>query len=267
MNDGQLPPVPLDAVAGHSSELGVTLFMGAMAALTLVFALVHWRRTGRPIFLLLFCVGGLMVFFEPMVDTVGAVWFPANSMVALELYHRIIPIWVCLTYFSYFGIGVGAAWLAIRAQPTRRRLWTLWCAFIVADVVMEVVLLHLDGIYLYYAAPPLVVAKFPLWWAPVNSLIIVGTAAVIRRLEPTLRGPRYLLIIPAGLSCSAAGNAVAGWPSWLVINSDLGPLPTQLGGVATFAAAAWIVGGVLAPLVGPGGATAVPSTEPTTVAV
>ena len=249
MSDGQLPPVPIDAVAGRASEHGVTLFMGVLAVLTLLFALAHWKRSGRPVFLLLFVVGGLMVFFEPMVDTVGAVWFPTNSIVGLELYGRIIPVWVCLTYFCYFGIGVGASWLALRASTTARRVWMLFGALMAADTAMELILLHLDGIYLYYADPPLVVARFPLWWAPTNALIIVAAAAAIRCLEGQLRGVRQLLIIPIGLTCSAACNAAAGWPSWLVINTPVGHVLRDLGGVATFAVATWIIGGAVAPAI------------------
>src|SRR5581483_109299 len=219
------------------------------AAATLLFALWHWNRSGRPVFLLLFAVGGLMVLFEPMVDTVGAVWFPTNSWVGLELYNRVIPVWVCLTYFCYFGIGVGASWLALRASTTPRRVWSLFGALMVADAVMELILLHLDGIYLYYADPPLVLARFPLWWAPTNALIIVAAAAAISCLEDNLRGVRHLLIIPIGLTCSAACNAAAGWPSWLVINTPVGPVLRDLAGIATFAVAAGVIGGVVAPAI------------------
>jgi hypothetical protein len=36
-------------------------------------------------------------------------------------------------------------------------------------------------------------------------------------------------------------NAAVGWPSWLAINTDVGWVLTQLGGLATFAVACVIV--------------------------
>jgi hypothetical protein len=54
-------------------------------------------------------------------------------------------------------------------------------------------------------------------------------------------GWRQLLVIPVALTVSAAGNTIAGWPSWFVINTDVGFLWTQVGGLATFALSAWFM--------------------------
>jgi hypothetical protein len=117
----------------------------------------------------------------------------------------------------------------------------LFLAGIVGDFVLEATLLHFDT-YVYYGWQPLVVLKFPLWWGPVNSLITMIAGAVILRFERVLTtGWRQLLIIPVALTISAAGNTIAGWPSWLVINTNVGFLWTQVGGVATFALSAWFM--------------------------
>jgi hypothetical protein len=238
---GQIPPPPTQLVVGHGAQTAVTIVMGTLAALTLLFALWHWRRSRTPTFLLLFVVGGLMVFFEPMVDTVGAVWFPKNSWTAFHAYGRFLPVWVWLTYFCFFGLGVGLVWLALKARPTASRIWGLFAAVAIGDCIMEVILLHLQHVYAYYGHQPLTLLRFPLWWAPVNALIIVAAAAAIRRLDAELQGIRRLAIIPIGLTCSAALNAAAGWPSWLVINSRVGTIVIAIGGIATFAIASWIV--------------------------
>jgi hypothetical protein len=246
-----LPDAPLHSAIDPTTQTAVTSVMGALAGLALLFALGHWRRTGRPTFLLLFVAGGAMMLFEPMVDTVGGVWFPReNSHVAFTLYGRPIPVWLCLTYFAFFGILVPAVWSALRRGVTRRKLWTLYAACALADVVMEVILLHFDT-YIYYADQPLVLLEFPFWWAPVNGLIVLAAASAVLRLEPLLAGARQLLIVPIALTASAAVNACAGWPSWLVINSDLGWAGTQAGGLATYALALWLMGGLVAVLTGP----------------
>jgi hypothetical protein len=238
---GELPTPPLHATVGDGAQSAVTIVWAVLAFLTLLFALRHWRTSGRPTFLLLYLAGGLLVFFEPMVDTVGAVWFPTDSTVVFRAYNRVLPVWVLENYFCYFGIGVGATWIALREHITPRRLWTLFVLFIACDCGMETILLHLPTIYIYYGHQPLTLDRFPLWWAPVNSLIIIATALAIRQFDTTLRGARQLLIVPIAWTCSAACNAAAGWPSWLVINSHVGPLLRALGGIATYAAAGWIL--------------------------
>ncbi len=102
-------------------------------------------------------------------------------------------------------------------------------------------LLHFDT-YTYYGWQPLVVLKFPLWWGPVNSLIAMIAGAVVLRFEAYLtQGWRQVVIIPVTLTVSAAGNTIAGWPSWFVINTDVGPAWTPVGGLATFVLSAWFM--------------------------
>jgi hypothetical protein len=251
----QLPLAPIHTSIDETVQTNVTVVMGVIAVATLIFSLYHWRRTGKPTFLVLFVAGGLMMLFEPMVDTVGAVWFQKeNAWVAFTLYGRPIPVWLCLTYFFYFGIGVGAGYLFLRRGVTRGQVWLMFGAGIAGDFLLETILLHYDT-YIYYGDQPLVLLKFPLWWAPVNSLIVLVAAAVVYRFDDYLAGARQLLIIPIALTCSAAVNAGAGWPSWLVINSEMGWVPRQLGGLLTWVLALWFVSLVA-------GAVAKRATEP-----
>lgn len=237
-----IPQPPFDAAIDPAVNLWNTGIMGVAALIAFAYALLHWRRSGKPTFLLLYLSGGAMMAFEPMVDTVGACWFPEiNNWIAFKAYGRSLPVSLCLVYFIYFGIGVGVTWQLMRRGLSRTQLWGLFVFNIVNDFILEAVLLHY-GVYIYYGWQPLVVLKFPLWWAAVNGLITMVGAAVVFRYEAYLtRGWRQLQIIPIMLTVSAAVNTMAGWPSWLVINTDVGPVMTQLGGVATFALAAWLM--------------------------
>jgi hypothetical protein len=236
-----LPSAPIHSAIDPTTQNWVTGVMAAFALGTLAFSLVDWARSRKPTFLLLFLAGGSMLAMEPAVDTVGGCWFPKiHSWVAFTAYGRPIPLWLCLAYFFYFGIGVGVFWSIMRRGVTRGGIWLLFAAGIVGDFVFETVLLHFNT-YIYYGGQPLIVMKFPLWWAPVNSLIVVVAAATVVRLEQRLAGWRQLLIIPLAVSVSAAVNCAAGWPSWFVINTRMDSVPRQLGGVATFVLAAWFV--------------------------
>jgi hypothetical protein len=236
-----LAPIPIHSAITPSTQTVVTIVMAAFAVATLIFSLVRWRRTGEPTFLLLFLAGGCMLAMEPFVDTVGACWFPRiHSWVVFTAFGRPEPLWLCLAYFFYFGIGIGVFWEIIRRGVTQRRLWGLFAAGIVGDFLFEFILLRFHT-YIYYGGQPLRVLRFPLWWAPVNALIVLVTAVAVARLERYLSGRRQLLIIPLAVSVSAAANAAAGWPSWLAINSRMSWAPRQLCGLATFALAAWFV--------------------------
>jgi hypothetical protein len=134
----------------------------------------------------------------------------------------------------------------MRRGLSRTQLWGLFVAGIVGDIILEVSLLHFDT-YIYHGWQPLVFLKFPLGWGPVNSLITMLAGAIVCRYEAYLTdGWRQLQIIPITLTVSAAGNTIAGWPSWLAINTDLGPALTQLGGIATFILSAWFMSMIIA---------------------
>jgi hypothetical protein len=236
-----LPRIPLHSAITPSTQTVVTIVMAAFAVATLAFSVVWWARRREATFLILFLAGGCMLAMEPFVDTVGDCWFPRiHSWVVFTAFGRPEPLWLCLAYFFYFGIGIGAFWAIIRRGVTRRQLWGLFALGVAGDSLFEFVLLRFHT-YIYYGGQPLRVLRFPLWWAPVNALIVLVTAVAVARLHGYLAGRRQLLIIPLAVSVSAAANAAAGWPSWLAINSRMSWAPRQLCGLATFALACWFV--------------------------
>ena len=207
-----LPVPPAGLVVSPGVESTVTLIMAILLAVAFVFAIWHWLKSGRPVVLLLLIAGGGMMVMEPLVDTVGGCWFAPNSTFGLHAYGRGVPVWVCLNYFDYFGIGGGLIWMAMQRGITRMQLHFIFLALIASDIVLEITLLHF-GPYLYYGHQPLVVANFPLWWAPVNALVAIASAAMVYNLAASQSGFGLFLIIPAVLSVSAASNAAAGWPA------------------------------------------------------
>jgi len=236
VNDSRIPAAPVDSVISDAVDRNVNIVMFVLAGLALAYSLVYWRRTGRPTFLLLFLAGGAMMVLEPLVDTVGACWFPEDSWRAFELWNRPIPVWLCTTYFVYFGIGGGLTWLLMRRGASAAALWLVFAGDIAADFLLEATLLHWDT-YVYYGDQPLVLAKFPFWWAAVNASIAMAVPAAIVLSERWLQGGRQLAIVPLARSVSAAVNIVVGWPAWTAINSDPSDLARQLLGLLTFALA------------------------------
>jgi hypothetical protein len=225
--------------------------MVAFAIGALIYSIYHWRRTGAPMFLMMFISGGCMVAMEAAIDTLGGCWFPRiHSWVAFTAYGRPIPVWMIFAYFFYFGILGGVFWSVMRDGITARGVWGLFVLGAVGDAIFEIILLHFHT-YIYYGGQPLRLLRFPFWWAPVNSLIVVALAGVIARAGTYFSGWRAVLIIPTAVSVSAAVNALAGWPSWLVINSKMPWLPRQIGGIVTLVISCWIVGLVVRLVVAP----------------
>jgi hypothetical protein len=234
------PQPPLDMAVDKTAELGITIVLGAFVAVALILSFIDWFRTGRPLVLSLLVSGGAIMVFEPMVDTVGGCWFPSNSWTAFTAWGRPLPVWLCLAYFVYFGIATSAIWKALRRGLTQRQVWLVFCAAMLGDLIFETVLLTMNP-YVYYGYQPLLLGRFPLWWMAVNAAIPLVLAALIYRFDSYFRGWRTLAVIPLALTTSAAVNAAVGWPSWLVINTDVGWVLTQAGGLATFAVACVVV--------------------------
>jgi hypothetical protein len=234
-NASLVPAAPVDSVISDTVDRNVNIVMLTLAGLALAYSLVSWRRTGRPTFLLLFLAGGAMMVMEPIVDVVGGCWFPSNSWRAFELWGRPMPVWLCVTYFVYFGIGGGAIWTLMRRGAPARTLWLVWVGAVLADFALEATLMHWDT-YLYYGDQPLVIAKFPFWWGAVNATIAVVVPGLIVLAE-RLPGWRDVYIVPLALSTSAAINIVVGWPSWTAVNSGPSDVVRELLGVASFAIA------------------------------
>jgi hypothetical protein len=236
-----LPKIPINSAITPSTQTAVTATMAAFAVGALIYSLYHWRRSGRPVFLMMFIAGGAMMAMEAAVDTVGGCWFPRiHSWVAFTAYGRPLPVWLCLAYFFYFGILGGVFWSVMRKGISASGVWGLFLIGIVGDAIFEMILLHFHT-YIYYGGQPLRILRFPFWWGAVNSVIVVVAAGFLTRFESYFSGRRALLIIPMAVSTSAALNALAGWPSWLVINSKMPWLPRQLGGLLSFVLAAWAV--------------------------
>jgi hypothetical protein len=244
------PQPPLDMAVDKTAELGITVALAGIVAVALILSLIDWYRTGRPLVLSLMVSGGAIMIFEPMVDTVGGCWFPSNSWTAFSAWGRPMPVWLCLAYFFYFGIATSAIWKAFRKGLTQRQIWLVFCAAMLGDLIFETVLLTMNP-YVYYGHQPLVLGKFPLGWMAVNAAIPLVLAALIYRFDSYFRGWRILAVIPLALTTSAALNAAVGWPSWLVVNTDVGWVLTQVGGLATFAVACYVVKLVAAAVASP----------------
>lgn len=230
----RLPQPPTEALSNVTVDFWATVIYSTLAACTLIYGLFYWRRTGRPIILLMLAGGALCSTVEPFVNVVGAVWHPmVNQITAFELMGRGMPWFLVTGYIFYFGVLGSLTYLALEKGVTTRQFW-LWATVpMLVDVVMEELMLYWD-LYLYYGEQPLIlINKLPLWWVPCNSLGEMLGVCLLVKAAPLLRGWRQLLIPILIPVCDAVAYSAISLPSWMVVNT---PVPTwlnQLGGLAT----------------------------------
>ena len=227
-----VPTPPLALRMPHGWEqLYTTACLLAFAVMS-VNAARLWRKGRDPLPLVLIAAGALCVFIEPMVDVLGACWYPRGSGLQLfELMGRPIPFLVLPGYTFFMG---GLTVIALHVLQTRgpRGLLRLYPLMILLELPFEIVANH-TGVYTYYGQQPLRIASFPIWWLFVNTMVPVVAAVLLRPLRPWLTGVRALFVLPLLPAVDAGVNAAFAWPTWTVLSSDVPGAVTQLAGLCT----------------------------------
>jgi hypothetical protein len=191
-----------------------------------------WRKGRDPLPLVLIGAGAVCVLIEPMVDVLGACWYPRGSGLQLfELMDRPIPFLVLPGYTFFMG-GLTVIALHVLQGQGPRGLLRLYPFMILLELPFEIVANH-SGVYTYYGQQPLRIASFPIWWLFVNTMVPVVAAALLRALRPMLTGAAVLLVLPLLPMVDAGVNAAFAWPTWTVLSSDVPGAVTQLAGLTT----------------------------------
>jgi hypothetical protein len=234
-----LPIPPVDAVAPTFVTHAASTIFGVFALIALVFALVQWRRTGSPIYLLILLGGGLTTVAEPLIDVMGACWHPKfGQPIVFEFMGRYMPVWIVMVYFAFFGAQGTLCYHQMQKGITMRQVRYLAILPMVADMLIEEIALP-TGLYMYVGNQPLILLKsVPFWWLPCNSLGMMLGIALVYLLAPHLKGLKALLLLVVLPIADVIGYVAIGLPSFIVINTAGVPWwLMQLGGIATYALA------------------------------
>lgn len=215
---------PVDMVMPALAQTWMGYLNWSLVLVVLFFALRYWKSSGSPVGVLFLLGGALATLNEPIVDVLGKVWFPAvGAEVLITAWGVSIPTYMVPVYAWYVG---GQAFLAYRLYErglTTKQMFRLYAAFAAVNVLLEVPGLQIP-MYSYYGNQPFVVLGFPLWWTFVNALMPMTMAALVFRLDPVLRGPRRLLVIPMTWMAAAAVNGMVAAPVWVALNAEGGTL-------------------------------------------
>lgn len=228
-----MPQPPVDMVMPFMPQMIFGFGNVVPIAIALFFCFRYLRSHGSAFGFLFLAAGALTVFNEPVVDVLGLCWFPRHGTWPLfEAWGVKIPWWMLPVYTWYVGGQAFYVYRRFEDGITTRGLFRLYLTFAVVNALLETPGLWL-GVYAYYGEQPFQFLKFPYWWAIVNALMPMTTAALVFRLRPLLTGMRQFAIVPMGLMAAALTNGAAAVPVWVALNSGAGPVVTHLAALAS----------------------------------
>jgi hypothetical protein len=201
-----------------TAQTVITAILAVVVAGFVAAALVDWRRSGKPDFLLMLLGGLICSFNEETVDVLGHCFFPLDGWTVHAFFGRAIPAWVVLAYVVFFGGLSYLMTVAFRHGVTRRAMWTGIGIFGVLNVALEIPMLG-ARLYVYYGDQPFKIGGFPISWVVINSLGSLFGAVVLTRLAWFFSGARRLLVSVVPFATYMSSWVLA-MPHFAITNTD-----------------------------------------------
>jgi len=163
-------PVPSDYKADETAGLFWTIWAGGFALLVVPWVLYMLVRKRDSVPILLWLGGFIASVNEAMLDHLGHLWWPTNlpGPVQTAYYDLNIPLLVPLVYPFWVSMMGYIAYRMMVREVTIKKLFLVWLAMCVADVVLEIPGTATQ-VYMYYGESPFKIFGFPLWWAWING--------------------------------------------------------------------------------------------------
>jgi hypothetical protein len=227
------PQPPLDASMPQTLQWVLTIVFSAVTIGWVLFALRECttKRTWVPLFIVL--GGAIAILYEPMGDALEMAYYPPNGQATwMELFDRRVPVFIGVSFFSYFGT-VTWVFLALQRKGfTAARWWGFFFALVVMRIAQDELILSFGSSWIYYGPQPFQFRYFPLWVAFPTAVfqIVVGTG--IHAIVTTLPAKRHWLIVPAVPLLFLAGHAGAVFPATIALYNK--------------SSSAWLYGGTIA---------------------
>jgi hypothetical protein len=218
-----ISPVPHGYKAGHTSMWLFTFWAGGGALLTLPYCLYRRNRRGDPVALYAWIGGFFLSLGEPMLDTLGHLWWPRNLPgPAFVQYNLHVPLLIPPCYIFFVSMTGYFAYRMFCRGITTKGVFYVWLGVASTDLALEFpgVLTH---VYKYYGQEPFYLGNFPLHWAWMNGtgMVMVGLSLYV--ITPLLREnklPTATLIFAPAIGWFASYGIVS-WPAFAAVNSNL----------------------------------------------
>ncbi|MDO5532574.1 hypothetical protein [Sutterella sp.] len=232
------PPPPNDAFPQDPEH--VFIGTSCMVVLALVFCAIAfhdaWKwKTTVPIGLVL---GAAFCVVPEVIDNYlgGVYWSQSHGpdQILYVLLGREFDYYVSLMWWA-FGACLGYILYGMLLRRVKTRtLWLGMALSMLADIIIEELLLNYGGIYCYYGNQPMIlISKFPMWWMFANVSALFISVAIAYKYRHWLNGWRCIFMFFLMPFCYIGGWELAGMPVVFAINGNFSPLVTQALGIAT----------------------------------
>jgi hypothetical protein len=251
--EGPLGTPPDNLVSNSGGvELIFTLACAGVVLLGLAAMVVHWRRTGSAVGVLVLVGGMLATVQEPMVDTLGNMYIPPSHFTLFTTYGREMPVYAPFGYGLYFGIPIFLYLRAARRGAGVAYFQKLFAGSFALELVFELIAVN-GNFYAYYGSQPFRFFELPVHWMTLNMAAAWVAAAAVHKALPHLPGWRQLavpLIVLCTVTCSYYAQ---GWPIFSAMHTENAPAwLLAVGSLATVALGVGIVQAMIRILAGPG---------------
>lgn len=221
----------LDMITPPSGTTSPAAYVSAtVAAGIVVVAAVAWIawsvvKGQRSLSFLLIMVGSAALLCLPdaiVVALTNLQYFPSTaSPVVIEAFGRPQTPFPLVAWMAW-GCSMGyAAIVVVERDWPMTRIWSLYAAIVVLDVLAELVMIHVWGLYTYFGSQPWTIFGVPFVWpfAYVGAIMLVGLP--IRYFQSYVTGYWRVLLVFVAPGVYTAVMAATVWPSFLAVGADL----------------------------------------------
>ena len=216
-------PVPPDYQAGSTGKWLFTIWAGGFAFLMLPYCIYRLRKHGDSVALFAWLGGWIVWLGEPMLDTMGHLWWPTNLPgPALEAWDLSVPFLIPPCYVFFVSMTGYFAYRMFLRGVTVKRVFLVWLAVAATDLALELPGTAAD-VYRYYGDQPFAIFDFPMHWGWMNGTTMVSVGFVLWLMAPRLQGRNRALLLLAPVLGFLGAYGIASWPMFLSINIDVSP--------------------------------------------
>jgi hypothetical protein len=221
-NQGILP-VPTSYHAHSTSKWLFTIWAGGGALAVLPYCFYRLRKHGDIVALYAWIGGFVLSLGEPMLDTLGHLWWPSNLPgPAFTAYHLPVPFLIPPCYVFFVAMTGYFSYRMFQRGITVKGVFYVWLLVSSTDLALEFPGV-LTNVYKYYGVQPFYVGNFPLHWAWMNGTGMLSVGLALFVIAPRLKGIQRVGIIMVPAVGWFASYGLTSWPAFLSLNMN-GPL-------------------------------------------
>lgn len=231
-------------------QVGMTLFMSALALMAIIYAVREARRARRWHPVLILCGALLSVFYEPLGDLFAHVTYHEVKQISFHsAFGFRSPVWLLPTYIAFFGAPI--IWLSTLIEKgIGLRSWMLlFFAAIPSVWIFEVPMIMMGYIAYYGDNQPFEILGYPVWMGFVNTstMFVVGALVALISRVGFIDDKPFLLVMLVPLLVIGA-HASASLPLASAINSTANMWQVNAMALVSMAVATlqvYVVGGLI----------------------